>query len=220
MQRSWQPLTATVRLHYASCATPAQPVFRCERAAEHRSRFRLSSRFPSTVTSVDVLTGRCSWAILLGAAFAHRPSIHFLGESCRSIQSRHVRSATATSSQAATALSMSLSRSLTPSIRSAAFHLGRLGHASPSLSLALAARRRSTARRRTLCGLALFAASVAAQCSSRMSQCRFSQMQLRESTTVWPNHALQRVQPSRRGCNRASSWAGSLGLGRYVEKDD
>ena len=29
-----------------------------------------------------------------------------------------------------------------------------------------------------------------------------------------PNHALQRTRPSRRGCNRTPSWAGSLSLGR------
>ena len=29
-----------------------------------------------------------------------------------------------------------------------------------------------------------------------------------------PNHALQRTRPSRPGCNPASSWAGSLSLGR------
>src|SRR2546422_11183654 len=28
------------------------------------------------------------------------------------------------------------------------------------------------------------------------------------------NHALQRIRPSRRGCNRTPSWAGSLSLGR------
>src|SRR2546426_6841192 len=28
------------------------------------------------------------------------------------------------------------------------------------------------------------------------------------------NHALQRTRPSRPGCNRAPSWAGSLSLGR------
>ncbi len=31
---------------------------------------------------------------------------------------------------------------------------------------------------------------------------------------VPPNHALQRTRPSRRGCNRTPSWAGSLSLGR------
>ena len=29
-----------------------------------------------------------------------------------------------------------------------------------------------------------------------------------------PNHALQRTRPSRPGCNRTPSWAGSLSLGR------
>ena len=29
-----------------------------------------------------------------------------------------------------------------------------------------------------------------------------------------PNHALQRTRPSRRGCKRTPSWAGSLSLGR------
>jgi|GEM_PF-4227935 len=32
---------------------------------------------------------------------------------------------------------------------------------------------------------------------------------------TWPDHAFQRTQPSRRGCNRAPSWAGSLSLGLY-----
>ena len=32
--------------------------------------------------------------------------------------------------------------------------------------------------------------------------------------TMWPNHALQRTRPSRRGCKRTPSWAGSLSLGR------
>ena len=31
---------------------------------------------------------------------------------------------------------------------------------------------------------------------------------------MMPNHALQRTRPSRSGCNPASSWAGSLSLGR------
>ena len=30
---------------------------------------------------------------------------------------------------------------------------------------------------------------------------------------TWPNHALQRTRPSRSGCNRGVSWAGSLSLG-------
>ena len=30
------------------------------------------------------------------------------------------------------------------------------------------------------------------------------------------NDALQRTRPSRRGCNRTPSWAGSLSLGRYL----
>ena len=30
-----------------------------------------------------------------------------------------------------------------------------------------------------------------------------------------PNHALQPNRPSRSGCNRTPSWAGSLSLGRY-----
>ena len=29
-------------------------------------------------------------------------------------------------------------------------------------------------------------------------------------TTPWPNHALQRTRPSRSGCNRAPSRAGSF----------
>src|SRR5258706_8730396 len=34
--------------------------------------------------------------------------------------------------------------------------------------------------------------------------------------TQRPNHPLQRLtRPSRRGCNRTPSWAGSLSLGRY-----
>ena len=37
-------------------------------------------------------------------------------------------------------------------------------------------------------------------------------------TAVWPNHALQRTRPSRRGCNRTPSWAGSLSLGRSDAK--
>ncbi len=32
--------------------------------------------------------------------------------------------------------------------------------------------------------------------------------------TMRPNHALQRTRPSRHCCKRASSWAGSLSLGR------
>jgi hypothetical protein len=31
---------------------------------------------------------------------------------------------------------------------------------------------------------------------------------------TWPNHALQRTRPSRPGCKRTPSWAGSLSLGR------
>ena len=33
-----------------------------------------------------------------------------------------------------------------------------------------------------------------------------------------PNHALQRTRPSRSGCNRAPSWAGSLSLGSFNAK--
>ena len=33
----------------------------------------------------------------------------------------------------------------------------------------------------------------------------------------WPNHALQRTRPSRCGCSRGPSWAGSLSLGRCPE---
>src|SRR5256885_9520502 len=33
-----------------------------------------------------------------------------------------------------------------------------------------------------------------------------------------PNHALQRTRPSRPGCNRAPSWAGSLSLGRWATR--
>jgi len=33
-----------------------------------------------------------------------------------------------------------------------------------------------------------------------------------------PNHALQRTRPSRPGCNRTPSWAGSLSLGRYATR--
>jgi len=35
---------------------------------------------------------------------------------------------------------------------------------------------------------------------------------------VPPNHALQRTRPSRSGCNRTPSWAGSLSLGRSAGK--
>src|SRR6266568_4978577 len=31
-----------------------------------------------------------------------------------------------------------------------------------------------------------------------------------------PNHALQRTRPSRSGCNRTPSWAGSLSLGAFL----
>ncbi len=34
--------------------------------------------------------------------------------------------------------------------------------------------------------------------------------------TMRPNHALQRTRPSRRGCNRTPSRAGSLSLGRWT----
>jgi len=37
--------------------------------------------------------------------------------------------------------------------------------------------------------------------------------------TVPPNHALQRIRPSRPGCKRAPSWAGSLSWGRYKVKE-
>ena len=35
-----------------------------------------------------------------------------------------------------------------------------------------------------------------------------------EMTMTWPNHALQRTQHERRGCNRGVPQAGSLSLGR------
>ena len=34
-----------------------------------------------------------------------------------------------------------------------------------------------------------------------------------------PNHALQRTRPSRRGCKRTPSWAGSLSLGRSASRE-
>ena len=47
-----------------------------------------------------------------------------------------------------------------------------------------------------------------------LPQLRFSEPRMDHTRLKRPNHALQRTRPSRRGCNRAPSWAGSLSLGR------
>ncbi len=47
----------------------------------------------------------------------------------------------------------------------------------------------------------------------RQRQLRMLELR-RDEMTMPPNHALQRTRPSRRGCNRTPSWAGSLSLGR------
>jgi hypothetical protein len=49
-------------------------------------------------------------------------------------------------------------------------------------------------------------------CSSRSFDFIFPESE--SMTTLWPNHALQRTRPSRRGCNRSVPRAGSLSLGR------
>lgn len=38
------------------------------------------------------------------------------------------------------------------------------------------------------------------------------------NSTAMPNHALLRILPSRRGCNRGVPWAGSMSLGREAAK--